>query len=191
MAWAPDYATSSDLKSYARIPDTEDDAQVALAVAAASRAVDQATGRQFGVVAEAEERFYEPVYDRRRGCWVVTIDDLMSTEDMTVNGAAYDAGLHRLEPRNAPAKGRPWTELVITSGGSAEVAITALWGWTAVPDAIEQATLLQANRFLSRRNSPYGVAGSPDQGSEVRLAARVDPDVKVSLGPYIRWWPSA
>lgn len=188
MAWTPDYATSGDLKAYARIPDTVDDVQVALAVAAASRSVDLACNRQFGVVAAAEVRYYQPTYERSRCRWVVEIDDLMSTADMEVDGVAYDADLHRLEPRNAPVRGRPWTELVITGGGSAEVAITALWGWTAVPAAIEQATLLQANRLLARRDSPFGVAGSPDQGSEIRLAARVDPDVKVALAPYIRWW---
>jgi hypothetical protein len=64
------------------------------------------------------------------------------------------------------------------------VKVTALWGWTAVPVAVKQATLLQASRFFSRRHSPYGVAGSPELGSEIRLLARVDPDVGVSLRDY-------
>jgi len=43
------------------------------------------------------------------------------------------------------------------------------------------ATVLQANRLLKRRHAPFGVAGSPELGSELRLLARVDPDVAVSL----------
>jgi hypothetical protein len=46
--------------------------------------------------------------------------------------------------------------------------------------------MLQASRFYARRDSPYGVAGSPDLGSEVRLLSKVDPDVAVSLADYVR-----
>jgi hypothetical protein len=66
------------------------------------------------------------------------------------------------------------------------VRVTALWGWSAVPPAIEQATLLQASRLLIRRDSPYGVAGSPEAGTEIRLLARLDPDVDVAVAPYRR-----
>jgi hypothetical protein len=51
--------------------------------------------------------------------------------------------------------------------------------------------LLQASRLDFRRVAPAGVAGSPETGSEVRLLARVDPDVAVSLKDYIRWWAAA
>ena len=50
----------------------------------------------------------------------------------------------------------------------------------------QEATLLQASRLAARRDSPFGVAGSPDAGSEMRLLARVDPDVAVALEPYRR-----
>lgn len=60
MAWKPDYATVAQLKAFARIPvgDTIDDVEIGFAVSAASRAVDQATNRQFGVVDEPEVRYY-------------------------------------------------------------------------------------------------------------------------------------
>ena len=66
--------------------------------------------------------------------------------------------------------------------------VTARWGWAAVPSTIKQATLLQASRLLARRDAPFGIAGSPDVGSEIRLLARVDPDVAVAVAPYRRWW---
>ena len=204
MAWAPDYATSAELKSYTRITDTADDAQIALAITASSRAIDLDTNRQFGSVSPAAQRFYTGRWDRRAARWMVEIDDLMSTTNfaaITVDSEGVTVGTiddYVLEPRNAAAKGRPWTRLLIRpnstfkpSGARDEVAITALWGWTAVPDAIKQACLLQANRFLSRRQSPYGVTGSPELGSELRLLSRVDPDVSVILAPYRRWWAAA
>lgn len=200
MAWAPDYVTSAELKSYLRISDTDDDAQIAFAVAAASRAVDTHTGRQFGVVAAAEQRFYTGRWDRRVGRWIVEVDDLMSVSNfaaITVDAEGVTVGTindYVLEPRNAAAKSRPWTHMLIRpnstqkpTGARDEVAVTALWGWTAVPSGVKQATLLQASRFFARRQSPYGIAGSPDEGSEVRLLAKVDPDVGVALTSYKRW----
>jgi uncharacterized phiE125 gp8 family phage protein len=204
MAWAPDYVTSAELKAFLRISHTDDDAQVALAITAASRAVDTHAGRQFGVVASAEERFYTGRWDRRRRRWVVDLDDLMSVTgfdaqvqdaDGTDLGAIDD---YVLEPRNAAAKGRPWTSLTVRpdstykpTGLTDEIAVTALWGWSSVPTAVKEATLLQASRIFHRRTSPFGIAGSPDDGSEMRLLARVDPDVAVTLNPYKRWWAAA
>lgn len=201
MAWAPDYATAAELKAFTRISDTADDAQVALAITAASRAIDRHTGRQFGVVGAAEERWFTARWDRRRCRWVIDIDDLMATTnfDAQVQDAdAVDVGAiddYTLEPRNAAAYSRPWTQLVVRptsaytpTGVVDEVSITALWGWTAVPTPVKESTLLQASRLLARRDSPFGIAGSPDVGSELRLLARVDVDVAVALGPYIRWW---
>lgn len=204
MAWAPDYITASELKSYLRINDTDDDDELALAVTASSRAIDLDTHRQFGSVSPAEQRFYTGRWDRRAARWVVEIDDLMTVTNLSaiivdsegVTLGTVDSSV--LEPRNAAAKGRPWTQMLIRpnsaykpTGARDEVAVTALWGWTAVPTTIKQATLLQASRFFARRNSPYGVAGSPDDGSEMRLLSRVDPDVAVTLAPYRRWWAAA
>jgi len=55
-----------------------------------------------------------------------------------------------------------------------------------VPTTVKQATLLQASRVFARREAPFGVAGSPDMGSELRLLEKVDPDVAVMLVPYVR-----
>lgn len=57
-----------------------------------------------------------------------------------------------------------------------------------IPAGVTQACLLQASRFFARRYSPFGIAGSPENGSELRLLSRVDPDVAVVLAPYRVWW---
>lgn len=193
MPWAPDYVTAAELKSYLEIPDTVDDAQLALAVTAASRAVDRTTNRQFGQVDGPEARLYTPRFDCSRGKWLVEIDDLQDATGLTVTTAAGAIDLFAKQPINGAVTGKPWTRLVIDPGAAVvpkglehEVTVTALFGWSAVPVTIKQATLLQASRLFKRRDAPFGVAGSPEAGSEVRLLARVDPDVAVTVRPYLR-----
>lgn len=199
MPWAPDYVTAGELKSYLRIDagDTADDVQAALAVTAASRAVDKTCSfgfpRQFGQVAAPEARFYTARYDVSRCRWVVQIDDLQDATGLTVTTSAGTVDLFVKQPVNAAATGKPWTRLVvdpeaavIPKGTENEVTVTAKYGWSTVPVTIKQATLLQASRLFKRRDAPFGVAGSPEAGSEIRLLARVDPDVAVTLRPYVR-----
>lgn len=193
MAWAPDYITEEDLREYLRVPDLDDDVQAALAITGASRAIDSHTNRQFGKLDAAAARRYTAWPDYERGRWVVDIDDLMSTAGLVVTVDGTAVTVYDLEPVNAEPDGRPWTALAFNddsetepTGAVHEVAVTAVWGWTAVPDAVKQATLLQAHRMLKRRDAPFGVAGSPELGSELRLLAKVDPDVAVALTGYRR-----
>lgn len=199
MTWAPDYITTADLRDYLRIDDQVDDVQLATAITAASRAVDQLTGRQFGVLAAAEQRVYDGCYDRAAYGWFVEIDDLMSVTDLAVatdpaGDRTYTETVtdYELRERNAPAKGLPWTRLdigVSPHGRAGLVAVTGVWGWSAVPSTVEQATLIQAARVFKRRVAPFGVAGpTSDQAPGLRLLAKIDPDVEVMLRPYKRRW---
>lgn len=204
MTWAPDYIAVSDLKAFLRIDsgDTADDVQLARDVTAASRAVDMTCSagfpRQFGQTTGTETRYYTPRYDCSRGRWVIETDDFQDATGLTVtitNSVVTAAAvtLYAKQPINGAATGRPYTRLVVDRlstvvprGEENEAAVTAKWGWAAVPVPVAEATLLQAARFTKRRDAPFGIAGSPDSGSEVRLLAKVDPDVAVSLRKYIR-----
>jgi hypothetical protein len=208
VTWAPDYVTTAELKSYQRISDTDDDTLLALWITAASRAVDKHCGRQFGQVATVEAREYTTVYDRHQGCYLAVIDDLPTITGLIVLDAdAVEITDYTLDPVNALLKGKPYERLWLTSSsGTAALGwpyswpwpllptgrpltITAKWGWTAVPSAVKVATMLQASRFAARRDSPYGIAGSPSEGSELRLLATLDPDLKTSLSAFRRdWW---
>lgn len=200
MAWAPDYTTVNALADYLRIGDTDDDVELALAISAASRAVDRATNRQFGLVDVPQQRYYTPLWNQQGLCWFVDIDDVMIVTGFEVfsdtgndGSYAYQITNYDLTSRNALANDRPYTRLVPRNGVGLlnrpeSLRVTARWGWLDVPATVEQATLLQASRFFSRRNAPFGVAGSPDAGSEMRLLAKVDPDVQVMLSKYVRWW---
>jgi hypothetical protein len=216
MAWAPNYATRAELAAYVRITDSLDDTQLDLAIAAASRAVDRCTHRQFG--SAVTSRIYTPRYGAElrfatprlgaeiwsyyglpsSGVTVVDTDDLISVSAVAVDtagdgGFATSMTAFTLRPVNALADGFPYTQVAAAASSTVampltadSVRVTGTFGWSAVPDAVKQATLMQASRILARRGAPFGVAGSPEAGSEMRLLAKVDPDVEVALALYVR-----
>lgn len=191
------YATLTEAKAYLRVGDTVDDVQITSVVEAASRAVDDWCHRTFGLDAVAGPRTYTAAYDYARGRWVVPVDDFQTLTGLAVTvdtagdgtfSTVVDVAKVTALELNAAAVGRPWTRLVLPSGvdgsGVGAIRVTARWGWTSVPEPVKLATLLQANRFLKRRESPFGIAGSPEMGNEMRLWSQLDPDVKVLLAPY-------
>lgn len=186
MAWKPDYVdvdtAGEDIQEYLRIDDNADDYWLGLAVSAASRALDRHCGRQFGRMETVQARRYRIRYNRTQGVWVADIDDVMATDQLTLNGVPLADP--ELFPMNAAEDGVPWTQLVIPDDvrlglERPYVTVAERWGWLAVPAEAEQATAIQAGRLVLRRGALFGVAGSPDAGSEIRLLARLDPDVAV------------
>lgn len=191
MAWAPDYVTTALLKSYLRIDDNADDAFIARWITAVSRNIDDHCGRQFGKVA-TEDRWYTPIWDRHDGAWFADIDDLQDTTGLaftTEAGAAVAPSNYRLWPRNAATRGRPYEQVRLTSWSGGELTGRAPWGWSAVPPSVEEGLLLQGARLAARRDSPFGISGSPGEQGEIRLLAQLDPDFRTTLKPYVRrWW---
>lgn len=212
MTWAPDYVAIEVLKHFLRIPTAEapeeepldalDDAELALAITTASRSIDRACNRQFGQVAEMEARYFT-AHRRHDGRMAVAIDDLQEPEDMTIDvdsagDLTYSSSVttFRMLPLNATAAGFPYTEIELPPQSVVPrvlgaVKVTACWGWSAIPSSIQNATLLQAARLMKRRDAPFGVAGSPELGNELRLLERLDPDVAVMVADYRRWWGAA
>ena len=197
MAWKPKYATDAEVASIILQVTglNESDPWVGLVNEAASRAVDSHTRRQFGLLDTPTEMILSDVsYRGDRGRYVVQIPDLMTEAGLVIEvaGQTVTDG-YRLEPSSAAVDGKPWTRLALPAGASyswypyePEATLTARWGWSAVPATVKAAELLQVQRFFMRRGSPFGVAGSPDVGSELRLLAKVDPDVGVMLADYVR-----
>jgi hypothetical protein len=196
VAWAPDYAEHELVKKYMDADDTIGDIDlfVSMWTTAVSRNVDDFCGRQFGRVDALEPRYYTPVWDREEGAWYATIDDVQDLTDLTVSGeddVEITAAGYTLLPRNAAARGRPYERLRYTGAAPGELEVWAWWGWTAVPPSVPTGLLLQAARLNKRRDSPFGIAGSPSaQGAgEVRLLAQLDPDFRTALAPFRRnWW---
>lgn len=182
----PDYITEADLKALMAVDDDIDDLAIGLAITAASRAVDRHCGRQFGKTDAPVERVFGGFWDYGARAYAVETGDIATATGLVVEGAeVIPTDDYVLYPRNAAGEGRPYNRIVLNRGGrAADILVTAVWGWDSVPTSVVQATAIQALRFLKRKDSPFGVAGSPDMGSELRLLAKVDPDVAVALGPY-------
>lgn len=206
MAWGGDYCSVAELKTHLRIADSADDTPLGICVTAASRAIDKACNRQFG--SASQTRYYRWAGEVVEGRPAIAIDDLMTTAALTVKlDQGYDGTYEQtltyqtdfdLWPFNAAADGIPWTHVVfrpdaavLPAGFARELEVVGTFGWTAVPTVVKQAALIQAALFFVRRDSAYGVTGSPEVGSELRLLERLDPEVAVALAPVRRWWGAA
>lgn len=192
--WKPTYAALTEMRDWLRIrdiTDTDDDALLTLKLSAASRAVDGSCHRQFGKVDSPVTRSYPVRWSRTWQAHTAEIDDIMDTTDLalTLDGVALTADQYKLRPRNAIADGRPYTYVLVAVNptGDGELAGLGLWGWNAPwPDEVKEATMLQASRLNIRRDSPYGIAGGADGSGELRLLARLDPDVVPLVSALVR-----
>lgn len=194
MAITNGYATLAEVKAALRITDTIDDALLDTAVESASRLVDGYAGRNFYSAGTAV-RYFTP-----NTAIVTEIDDLISISSLEVSGnlnGTYDqtwtSADYQLEPLNGKVDGLtgwPYTSIRAVGNyvfginiGEASVKVTGVWGWSAIPIAVKQATIIQASRIFKRLDSPLGVLSSPDLGY-IRVGTRLDPDVQQLVEPY-------
>ena len=194
MAITNGYCSLAEIKAALRITDNLDDSILETAVESASRLVDGYAGRNFYSAGSAV-RYFTPE-DRI----VCEIDDLISLTSLQVSedlDSVYDqtwaATDYQLEPLNGKVDGLTgWPATRIravgayifgTNIGEASVKVTGTWGWSAVPTAVKQATVIQASRIFKRLDSPLGVLSSPDLGY-IRVGTRLDPDVQQLVEPY-------
>lgn len=199
MALGDNYATLTQLKGRVGIAvsDTAEDGDLNLALSTASTSIEDVCERQFNVVAVAAARVFEPLTT----CTLL-VDDISSTSGLIV---AVDTGAdgtyattwastdYELHPLNGVVRGRtgwPYTEIRAVGDYAwpstwrrAPVRVTALWGWAAVPDPIETATLILAEELYKLKDSPFGSGGYGQFGI---IRARQNPMVFTRIQPYLR-----
>ena len=192
MAITNEYITLNLLKSALSINDEIDDDFLELAINAASRQIDQVCERQF--FSTTETRLFAP-----RDSFICEIDDLTSLTTLETSSSAdgvFDVQWEdkdlQLEPLNSLAGGipTPFTQiravdeyLFPTDNQEATVKVTGTFGFTPVPDQVQQATVILAARLAERRFSPLGVAGFGDLGA-VRVSRFLDGDVDNLISPF-------
>lgn len=197
MALVNCYLTVAEMKTYlGNITDAVDDAALERTIAAACRQVDTYCGRFF-YQQTSTVKYYSPnnaglllVHD------LLSISALASDEDNDgVWEVAWSASDYVLWPRNIPyaSPARPYYGVAVAPlgryvfiQGRDTVKITGTWGWTAVPDAVVEASFLQASRLYGRKMNPYGVVGSPAFGQVTMLKESMDPDAALLLAPYVQ-----
>lgn len=194
---ATTYMTLSDLKTQLSLSSqTYADADLTRALNAASRAIDQQTGRRFYPDSADTTRKYVPMNPG-----FCAIDDLSSFTSLSAQGGTWtlDTDFY-LEPINSVAEGQAWTgirtiwkpflwDASSTSpsapGPDARVSVTGKFGWATPPDEIIEATGILAARYARRaREAAFGVLGFAD-GTAISIAS-FDPDVAELIGPYVR-----
>jgi hypothetical protein len=193
------YATVAQLRTH--LGDTNSTQNLELlerAINATSRAIDKHCGRRFWIDPTVQTRVYRP--EDGDLAWV---DDIATTTGLVVKTDTSGDGTYattwastdyELQPLNADANGQAycWTRIAAvdrylfpTAGKAAPLQVTAKFGWSAIPDEVEEACILRAASIFKRRESVDGVSGFGEFGV-VRISTRRDPDVAALLDNFIR-----
>jgi hypothetical protein len=215
MALTNAYATVAELRGLLKDDGAKLDAPtIERALNASSRAIDDYCHRRFWVDATVQTREYQVLSPRLAHLDdISTTTGLIVKTDTGLDASwatTWTSGTDfRLEPRNADKDGPSyaWWKIVAIGaklfpichgpggawGGSQLVVyrerdtlqVTAMFGWSTIPDQVNQACLLKAVSLFKRKDAPFGVAGFGEFGV-VRIG-RNDPDVQGLLDPFVRW----
>jgi hypothetical protein len=156
--------------------------------------IDDYTGRFFyrdGTTAAPVVRYYTA-----QDWYTCNVDDFVSLSQIATDDnfdqlytTIWQSDDYMVEPVNNPRRGWPLSRLLAIDSYifpynlPQSVKVTGVWGWPSIPAEISMATKLQASRLFIRRQSPFGIAGTPDLGT-VRLSSRLDPDVEALIRPF-------
>ena len=195
------YCSAEELKSRLRITGTIDDLEVALAVAAASRAVDGYCDRYFYRAVDIRTFIPDDLYETR-------VDDFVSVTTLATDPAGttpqggsfpitWAAADYQPWPYNPGNLGEPWPYTRIKAVGSKtfpwvipqilmrqdRVQLTAVYGWPAVPQAVKTATLITAAELFRMKGVPS--AGEVIGEHPIAIVG-ANPMAGVLLAPYMR-----
>jgi hypothetical protein len=190
------YCTLAQVKGALRITDQIDDGLLNTAISSASRFVDGYCDRNFAP-ASAGTALYVPTGRMDD----LAVDDLTSITSVAIDedlDETFSTVLNPIDFRPLPVNSRsagipfPFSRIRPQEDGywpvafgRATVKVVGMFGWPATPDAVREATILQASRLFTRLDSPLGIAGFGDMGA-MRVSFRGDPDVAMLLEPYRR-----
>jgi hypothetical protein len=187
------YTTLNDVKDSLNLDDSIDNAAIELAIATASRQIDDYCGRFFykdGTEAAPATRYYSPT-----DFYTVVVDDFVSLSEIATDDTfdqlyqtVWTASDRMFEPVNNPSRGWPLSRIlavgsyIFPANLPQSVRLRGIFGWSSVPFEVKTAAKIQASRLFLRNQSPFGIAGNTDLGT-VRLAAKLDADVEALLRP--------
>ena len=175
------------------------------AINAASRAVDNYTGRRFWQDETLQSVLVPPSVASCYELWLPGNSEISTTTGLAVatddGTGAYGTSWtldtdYRLWPYAANTGGSEYGAWWVLEGlgtsrfdvrgarGVYPVRITARFGWAFTPVEVEQATLLKAAALFKRKDAPFGVMQFGDIAA-VRVT-RQDIDVVELLSGYVR-----
>ena len=193
MAIVNGYTTLNEVKDSLNLDDSIENGAIELAIATASRMIDDYCGRFFykdGTTEVPAIRYYTPV-----DFYTVVVDDFVSLSEIATDDVfdqlyqtVWTASDSMFEPVNNPSRGWPRNRIlavgayVFPANLPQSVRLKGIFGWSSVPYEVRTAAKIQASRLFLRNQSPFGIAGNTDMGT-VRLAAKLDADVEALLRP--------
>lgn len=157
--------------------------------------VTKVTGRQWVVASSASTRYYAP---RERGQDFIRIHDCTTVTAVTNDGEtipvwASATGGYQLEPLNGKdwaGEARPY-ETIRYIGRSwkfdnyrATVAVTATWGWLAIPSQVVRAGYALAKDMWEFRNAPnaQGFEAFLEEKAKMLLKGYIREEAKTGIG---------
>jgi hypothetical protein len=198
MAITNGLCTLSDVKQAMSIYDSTDDSRIELAINTASRMIEAECNRRFYQDANASARVYVA------STYTLTLtDDISTTSGLIVktdNGATgtfsqtWTSSDYQLEPLNGVIDGQAWPYTQIRAirsltfpfdYGQALVQVTARWGWSAVPDPVKQAGIIQSVSIFKAAEAPFGALGLAETGI-LRIRSGLHPTALALVQPYRR-----
>ena len=203
MAITNGYCTLAEIKTYLGLSGSGQDDNLENAIEGTSREIDAICGRFF-YQTTSEAKYFTPVnpiylevpdISTPSGLAVLIDTNDNGTHDttLTINTDFYTSPLDAGNDVDG-VQYQPITEIKILDTRSSErfdttivkqVKVTCQWGWSAVPHAIRQATLIQATRLFKRKDTPFTVYGS-EQTGQVELFQKFDPDAMKLIKRYIK-----
>jgi len=189
-----DYCTLAQVKARASIPSatTTHDTVISAAITAASRVIDEDTGRIFYSVSAT--KYYTPdnaltLFVPDDVLSVTTIQTVSSSGSGTrVYGFTWSATDYDLEPADGP----PYTRIVVNDTGQYQfptrrrgALVTGSFGHNSTgsyPDAINEACIRMAARLFERNKAPLGVVAT-DMLTSTRIAS-ADSEYLALIRPY-------
>lgn len=210
MAVVNGYCTVTEVRDQLADVGTKLDADLLeKAINATSRAIDRFCGRRFWKDAAAAVRVYRP-----RDPLTALVDDIATTTGLIIKtdttgdatwATTWDAADYQLEPLNSDVVAAgdtitpyAWWRIaavddktfLVHSGWARRtlrttLQVTARFGWSAVPDDVNEAAIIKAVSLFKRKDAPFGVSSFGEFA--MRISSRRDPDVAELLAPYVRY----
>lgn len=193
-----DYITASNFKTRFGITVATDDARIAAHISAASRQVDSMCARHFATATETTRYFWPDGRHLARidDCYDITAVAIDTADDGTYATTLTAGADYTVAPYNGvgPNGQTGWPTYQLEATGYTywfythtrrpSIAVTAKFGWAAVPDDVTEATYMLAHRLYFERDVPSGnVPGSAEfGGAPLRRMWTVDQ----LLNPYKR-----
>lgn len=182
-------------------PDTVNDPVLTSVIKAASREIENYTGRRFYTTAADETRYYTT--ECTDVCYTDDIQSITTLKTDDDGDRTYETTWtvithYDLCPLNAALDGLPYTWIEIAPLGSYSfptqrkaIQIVGKFGYcaatkagdTTIPYPVREACLLSCLRMFKRKDAPFGVLGPTELG-QISVIPGLDPDVKRILDQY-------